>query len=186
MTQTIDQNYVKRGRIFFEDGEWWYSRPGEKKRERIAGHAKKNTTRMFVNGMYIPKSHPLHKPGRYKSLDDAWSHQKINSVPQGEVYAIINKAWPKWVKIGCATIAEDRLNGYQTSSPFRDYEIVCTFETSNRRKAETIMHRTLEQYASERRNEWFKIDLDKVREMFYHYDDAVVNTWGMTEKGVIL
>ena len=48
------------------------------------------------------------------------------------------------------------------------------------------MHRTLEQYASERRNEWFKIDLDKVREMFYHYDDVVVNTWGMTEKGVIL
>ena len=48
------------------------------------------------------------------------------------------------------------------------------------------MHRTLEQYASERLNEWFKIDLDKVKEMFYHYDDAVVNTWGMTEKGVIL
>ena len=113
MTQTIDQNYVKRGRIFFEDGEWWYSRPNQKIRERIAGHAKKNTTRMFVNGMYIPKSHPLHKPGRYKSLDDAWSHQKINSVPQGEVYAITNKAWPEWVKIGCATIAEDRLNGYQ-------------------------------------------------------------------------
>ena len=80
MTQTIDQHYVKRGRIFFEDGEWWYSRPNQKIRERIAGHAKKNTTRMFVNGMYIPKSHPLHKPGRYKSLDDAWSHQQIGSM----------------------------------------------------------------------------------------------------------
>ena len=24
---TIDQHYVKRGNVFFEDGEWWYSRP---------------------------------------------------------------------------------------------------------------------------------------------------------------
>jgi len=63
---------------------------------------------------------------------------------------------------------------------------VCTLQTVDRRKAETIMHRTLEQYATERRNEWFKIDIDKVKDYFHHYDDAVVNTWGMTEKGVIL
>ena len=147
---------------------------------------KRDAQRMYVNGKEISKQHPLHKPGRYKSLDDAWSHNKIESVNEGEVYAITNSAWPEWVKIGKAVDSDDRLNGYQTSSPFRDYEIVCTFETSNRRKAETIMHRTLEQYASERLNEWFKNDLDKVKEMFYHYDDAVVNTWGMTEKGVIL
>ena len=174
MTQKIDPNYARSNNVVFEDGEWWYVSPattGFKYRERLANHAKKNTTRMFVNGKYIPKSHPLHKPGRYKSLDAAWSHEKIDSVPSGEVYAIVNQAWPEWVKIGCANIAEDRLNGYQTSSPYRDYKIVCTLESKNRRKAETLMHRTLEQYADERRNEWFKIDIDKVKEMFYHFDD---------------
>ena len=186
MTVKIDTNYARSNNIEFDNGEWWYVAPNRRYRQRLDTHAEKNTTRMFVNGKYIPKSHPLHKPGRYKSLDDAWSHQQINSVPQGEVYAIINKAWPEWVKIGCASDSEDRLNGYQTSSPFRDYEIVCTIQTVDRRKAETIMHRTLEQYATERRNEWFKMDIDKVKEMFYHYDDAVVNTWGMTEKGEIL
>ena len=64
---------------------------------------------------------------------------------------------------------------YQTSSPFRDYKIVCTIESKNRRRAETLMHRTLEQYADERRNEWFKIDIDKVKEMFYHFDDNNIN-----------
>jgi hypothetical protein len=178
MTQKIDQYYAKSNNVVFEDGEWWYVSPattGFKYRERLESHARKNRTRMFVNGKYIPKSHPLHKPGNFKSLDDAWSHKEINSVPQGYVYAIINQAWPEWVKIGSASIAEDRLNGYQTSSPFRDYEIVCTFETKDKRKAETLMHRTLEQYADERRNEWFKIDIDKVKDMFYHYDDSVVN-----------
>lgn len=177
MTQTIDQHYARSNNVVFQDGEWWYVSPattGYKYRERLTSHAKKNTTRMFVNGKYIPKTHPLHKPGRYKSLDDAWSHEKIDSVPDGEVYAIINKAWPEWVKIGCASITEDRLNGYQTSSPFRDYEVVCTVGSKNRRKAETLMHRTLEQYASERRNEWFKMDAAKVKEMFDHYNDAVI------------
>ena len=102
---------------------------------------------MFVNGKYIPKSHPLHKQGGIKVWTMRGHTSRSTAYQQVMVYAIVNKAWPEWVKIGCATIAEDRLNGYQTSSPFRDYEIVCTFQSANRRKAETIMHRTLEQYA---------------------------------------
>ena len=112
MAQKIDIDYARSNNIEFDNGEWWYVAPNRRYRQRLDTHAEKNTTRMFVNGKYIPKSHPLHKPGRYKSLDDAWSHQQIDSVPTGEVYAIVNKAWPEWVKIGCATIAEDRLNGY--------------------------------------------------------------------------
>ena len=30
-----------------------------------------NSLQMRVNGKYIPKSHPLHKPGRYTSFGDA-------------------------------------------------------------------------------------------------------------------
>ena len=70
-----------------EDGDTWYYSPSGY-RQRVSTHAAKNNNRMFVNGKYIPQSHPLHKPGRYKSLDDAWSHNKIESVNEGEVCAI--------------------------------------------------------------------------------------------------
>ena len=97
---------------------------------------KRDAQRMYVNGKEISKKHPLHKPGRFKSLDDAWSHSKIESTEQGDVYVITNNAWPEWVKVGKASIAEDRLNGYQTSSPFRDYKIVAKIATEDRHEKE--------------------------------------------------
>ena len=44
-----------------------------------------------------------------------------NQQKSGYVYAIGNNAWEGWIKIGMAVDAEDRLKGYQTSSPHRDY-----------------------------------------------------------------
>ena len=159
------ESYTKKEPVF-QDGEYWYIQPGDGNRRRVSSHAKKNTTRMFVNGKYIPKTHPLHKPGRYKSLDDAWSHNKIESVNEGEVYAIGNKAWPEWVKIGKAVDADDRLNGYQTSSPFRDYFVITKIKTDNRHDAEREMHRLFESKAKERNNEWFKITSSQTKDLF--------------------
>jgi len=119
---------------------------------------KRDAQRMYVNGKEISKKHPLHKPGRFKSLDDAWSHSKIESTEQGDVYVITNSAWPDWVKVGKASIAEDRLNGYQTSSPFRDYSIVAKLSTEDRHTKEREMHKIFEHFAKERKGEWFKID----------------------------
>ena len=119
---------------------------------------KRDAQRMYVNGKEISKKHPLHKPGKYKSLDDVWSHNKIESVDQGEVYIIVNEAWPEWVKVGKAVISEDRLKGYQTSSPFRDYRIVATLSTDNRHTKEREMHKVFAHFAQERKGEWFKID----------------------------
>jgi hypothetical protein len=152
----VDTNYIK-SKAVFEDGDWWYYSPSGY-RQRVSTHAAKNKNRMFVNGKYVPSSHPLHKPGRYKSLDDAWSHNKIESVDQGEVYIIINAAWPDWVKVGKAVSSSDRLNGYQTSSPFRDYEVVATLATDNRHTKEREMHKIFEHFSEERKGEWFKID----------------------------
>ena len=70
-------NYTKSEAVF-EDGDWWYKSPSGY-RQRVSTHAAKNTNRMFVNGKYIPSSHPLHKPGRYKSLDDA-KHVRIQAM----------------------------------------------------------------------------------------------------------
>jgi hypothetical protein len=127
---------------------------------------KRDARRMYVNGKEISKKHPLHKPGRYKSLDDAWSHTKIESTTQGEVYVIVNDAWPEWVKVGKASIAEDRLNGYQTSSPFRDYSIIATLTAEDRHVKEKEMHKAFTHFADERRGEWFKIDRIKAINIF--------------------
>lgn len=128
-----------------------------------------NNNRMYVNGKYIPSTHPLYKPGRYKALDDAWSHEKIESTKEGEVYAIINDAWPEWVKIGKAVSTADRLNGYQTSSPFRDYKIAYYIETPNRHKSERALHKLIEGVADERIGEWFKVDVKEVKYIFDIY-----------------
>jgi hypothetical protein len=127
---------------------------------------------MYVNGVYIPKSHPLHKPGRYKAIDDAWSHVEIDKkTVAGEVYIIRNSAWTNWLKIGKAVLSEDRLNGYQTGSPFRDYVLEYYEAFDNRHEAEKAIHRMLEKHKDchERRGEWFKTYIPVVKEVMNEY-----------------
>jgi hypothetical protein len=121
---------------------------------------------MYVNGKEISKKHPLHKPGKYKSFDDVWSHNQIDKTSEGEVYAIVNPAWPDWVKVGKAVSTEDRLNGYQTSSPYRDYTVITTVSVDNRHEEERRMHKVLTAHATERKGEWFKISVNTVKEIF--------------------
>ena len=121
---------------------------------------------MYVNGKEISKKHPLHKPGRYKSFDDVWSHNQIDKTEEGEVYVITNPAWPDWVKVGKAVSTEDRLNGYQTSSPYRDYQVVTSIKVHNRHEEERRMHRMVGERAKHRIGEWFKIELDVVKAIF--------------------
>jgi predicted ribosome quality control (RQC) complex YloA/Tae2 family protein len=132
----------------------------------------KNTERMWVNGKYIPKTHPLYKPGRFKTLDDAWSHTEIDTrSTAGEVYIIRNPAFTNWLKVGKAVSSEDRLNGYQTSSPFRDYVLEYYETFDNRHQAEAEIHRMLEKHKHclERRGEWFKTYIPTVREVMNEY-----------------
>lgn len=128
---------------------------------------KRDANRMYVNGKEVSKKHPLHKAGRYKSWDDVHSHNLINSVKEGYVYVITNEAWPEWVKIGMALDAEDRLNGYQTSSPMRDYKLMYSVLTKDRRKAESLAHKAAQKIA-ERRGEWFKMSVGQAKECIQH------------------
>ena len=52
--------------------------------------------------------------------------------------------------------AQDRLNGYQTSSPMRDYVLVYDVYFKDRLEAERKAHKVAERYG-ERQGEWFKI-----------------------------
>ena len=126
---------------------------------------KTNPKRMFVNGKYIPTSHPLYKPGNYKTFSDAAFNgtYKLDSIKEGYVYAITNPAWPEWVKIGMAVDADDRCNGYQTSSPFRDYKVEHVVVTNNRRAAEAEAHKAANKIAKEVRGEWFKLDIEQAK-----------------------
>lgn len=127
---------------------------------------KRDQTKMFVNGKYIPKSHPLHKPGRYKNFEDAAfsSLAKYESSVEGQVYVIVNPNFFEWVKVGMAIDSEDRLNGYQTSSPYRDYSLVSSWEVDDRRAAEAEAHSEL-QKLYERRSEWFKCTPEQAQEV---------------------
>ena len=138
------------------DGKYYKDNPEVKRRE--------NDLQMYVNGKYISKHHPLHKPGRYKNFEQAAfsSLEKYDSSVEGQVYAITNPNFPDWVKIGMAIDAEDRLNNYQTSSPFRDYVLQYKYDVNNRRKAESQAHTEL-QKSYERKGEWFKCTPEQAR-----------------------
>tara|TARA_R110002020_G_scaffold11583_3_gene43403 strand:+ start:2370 stop:2966 length:597 start_codon:yes stop_codon:yes gene_type:complete len=160
-------NYIKNpNRYKFIDGEWWYYYPedgtsiassGGRLRERAETLRKRIDSNMIVNGKYIPKSHPLHKPGKYKGFMDA-AFSSLNNYEtnlDGQVYIIANPSYPEWIKVGMAVDAEDRLKQYQTSSPYRDYILHKKYSVKDRREAETNSHVLLDKHF-ERRGEWFK------------------------------
>lgn len=55
-----------------------------------------------------------------------------------------------------AVDADDRCSGYQTSSPYRDYQVEAKVYYEDRRDAEYKAHEQAEQIG-ERRGEWFKL-----------------------------
>ena len=127
-----------------------------------------NPQRMYVNGKYIPKRHPLYKSGTYQSFGDAAfaALEKDTKVKEGYVYAISNAAWPEWIKIGKAVDADDRLNSYQTSSPMRDYKLIHSVYFEDRNAAEIKAHK----YAAikgRRKNEWFNITKEEAIEVLW-------------------
>lgn len=160
-------------RYKFVEGEWWYYYPedgtsissGNHTRERATTLRKRLDSFMYVNGKYISKSHPLHKPGRYKTFTDAAfdSLAKYELSREGQVYIITNPNFPEWVKVGMAVDSEDRLNGYQTSSPFRDYSLFANWPVADRRSAESEAHSLLEKTYG-RKGEWFNCTPEQARD----------------------
>lgn len=135
---------------------------------------KRDATRVYINGKEISKKNPMHKmfkAGRYKNINDAaFELSKLNSVPEGYVYAICNPAWPEWIKIGKALDSQDRLDGYQTSSPMRDYEIIHSVYFKDRSVAERKAHKIAESKGQRStaggiKGEWFKLTKEQAIEV---------------------
>jgi len=133
---------------------------------------KSNPERMWVNGKYISRKHPLYKPGRYKSFGDAAfeSLDNYKTAKQGQVYILYSPAYPSWVKIGMAVDAEDRLKQFQTGSPYRDYVLVKAYDTKDRRRAESEIHELLRKTHGNK-NEWFVIAAPVAKEILDGYFD---------------
>ena len=145
--------------VFEEEGDLWYIHSDGGRRKYKSRHMT-NKGRMYVDGKYIPQTHPLYKAGRYKSFNHAAfsSFENYNKSSEGDVYVITNKAWPEWIKVGKAVTAKDRLKSYQTSDPFRAYELHCKFVVRDRHIFELQAHQLLKAEASDFKNEWFKIN----------------------------
>lgn len=135
-----------------------------KSKSNARSNPKHNHLRMYVNGKYIPKTHPLYKPGRYKSFMDL-GVEKVNSVKHGYVYIITNPAFPDWVKIGMAFDAEDRLGDYQTGSPLRDYELAYYVFSNDKLKSEKEAHRKAEKIAKSFNHEWFEMTVEQAKDV---------------------
>ena len=166
----IDKNCITCNVTLTEDN--WYKSRIERKEYRCKScnkknSAKTNTERMFVNGKYVSKSHPLHKAGRFKTFEGAaFSALKgYEKTPEGCVYIIANPSFDGWLKVGMAIDAEDRCNGYQTSSPHRDYKLLYSRRFNDRRKAETKTMNKLKKVVKEHNGEWFKTDRNTAQEI---------------------
>lgn len=134
-----------------------------------------NKSRVTINGNRYRlgnKNHPFHHVYKTKGMQAAFEAMNLvpskleeikytvrklfDEVQKGQVYIIVNPAFPGWCKIGMAVDAEDRLKQYQTSSPYRDYELIKAYDTDDRRTAEKAAHELLAQ-THERKSEWFYI-----------------------------
>ena len=149
---------TRGGEYVFEDGEWWYLNGEDGGRRRADSQQARQNTRMWVNGHYISKTHPLYKAGRYKGFEEAAFSSLANykTSPEGQVYIITNPAWEGWVKVGMAVDAMDRIKNYQTSSPFRDYSLLYAYEVNDRRAGEAAAHARLAKEC-DNINEWFRL-----------------------------
>ena len=167
MTQEINPRTGKP--YYYQKG----NDPETQRKRNKKSNPKHNPKRMWVDGKYISNDHPLHKPGRYTSFGDAAfsALQKDKQVKEGYVYVITNPAWPDWVKIGMAIDAEDRLNGYQTSSPMRDYQLVHAIATPDRARAERVAHKAAA-LCGERQGEWFKIPNSEAVAILQHIKET--------------
>ena len=150
------------------------------KRHNSKNNKDTNRLALYINGKYISRKDPRYKvfkPGYYKNINDAiFEQSSISTIKEGYVYVITNKAWPDWVKIGMAIDAEDRLSGYQTSSPHRDYVLNYSVSSNDRRKSEQEAHNKAAILALEQQGEWFKLPVEQAINILDNLDEHRLGT----------
>ena len=168
------KNCIDCSEVLTLGGNWTEARESQSKYLCKTCWTIRDSLRMYVNGIEVSQSHPLYKAGHYKNFESAAfsaleGYEKSNV---GHVYVISNPAWEGWYKVGMAVDASDRCSSYQTSSPFRDYMIEYIEYFDDRRKAEKTIHSKLRKNKIEHVNEWFKSDLNIIKNTIKNIKDV--------------
>jgi hypothetical protein len=169
-------------KVKLTDLNWYESAQKVKTHLCISCYVLKNKSRLTIQGTRVQLGnpiHPYHEIYKTNGVVSAYEAMGIltsktnntslefikkesiamfDKVSYGEVYIITNPAWKGWIKIGMAIEAEDRLKGYQTSSPLRDFKLKFKKYFDNRRIAEQQAHALCAKKALKRKGEWFKVD----------------------------
>jgi len=172
-----DEKIVNRI-VIHEDNTMWYYGPWGNA-QRYDTVVKRNRNRMYVNGKYIPVSHPFHTAGRYvwdKTALDSFNTlsniELVNIDTSGEIYIIENPLFEGWVKVGMAIDSKKRLKDYFTYTPQKNeesYKLIHTIEVKNRMVAESEIHNQLESECN-RIKEWFQISSERAKEIVSGYE----------------
>ncbi len=101
------------------------------------------------------------KKCRKERANEIKNRNRIIKKPECYIYVITNDNWPGWIKIGRASNLKSRLYSYQTSSPFRNYEIYYSLFTSNIYEIEKYF---FDKYGN-KNGEWYYIDKDEAVDM---------------------
>ena len=127
----------------------------------------RDSRRMYLDGSEVSKKHPLHKPGKYSSFEDAAfsSLGTYATRKEGYVYIVSNPAWDGWFKVGKAVDADDRCKSYNTSSPLRDFKVEYKIYVEDRNKSEKVAHTKALKQAEEYTGEWFRISLNSLKDI---------------------
>ena len=141
--------------------------PEIQKERNQRSNPRNNAKNIYKDGKYVPRGHPLYnilKPGYYKNIDGLLNvTSESSSTTEGSIYAITNKAWPDWIKIGMAENPHKRLSQFNTADPYRSYELIHHVNVSHMRKYEAAAHEKAKLVAKETNAEWFKIDKDTAK-----------------------
>lgn len=98
----------------------------------------------------------------------------------GYLYIITNIAFPDWVKVGTTDNLTKRLSTYQTGDPFRGYTIVYSIHHPKYLEAEKQVKTIMKPFASEIRNEWYKINLPMAKSNL----DEVISQYPSTSEHI--
>ena len=74
----------------------------------------------------------------------------------GYVYILYNPAWKGWLKVGMSYDPEIRCDGFQLSSPHRDYKLYYKRFFEDVIIAEHEAHNIIDNLSLKRKGEWFK------------------------------
>lgn len=109
---------------------------------------------------------------------------QTKSSKEGYVYIISNDNFSGYYKVGVTNDIKARLRTYQTSSPLRNYKIEYYIHHPDCYEAEKKIAEKLRYFATEIKNEWFKCNLEIVKDRLDESLEPEENVLTFIKRGV--